>query len=96
MDFTESLPFMKLFGSFAYGPIAFMMIFGLIFGIFTGLLAGEKGYSAVGWFISGFFFGPIALLTAIGLPDKFLQNALLEKLGSSITKKKSEGLEDTF
>jgi len=46
------------------------VLIGFICGTFTSLLAGRKGYSAGGWFFLGFFFSLIALLVAIGLPDK--------------------------
>ena len=37
---------------------------------FTARVAHAKGYSAGNWFAGGFFFGVIALLAAIGLPDR--------------------------
>jgi hypothetical protein len=40
------------------------------FGFFTSKVAHEKGYSAGWWFLGGFFFAFVALLAAVGLPDR--------------------------
>ena len=36
---------------------------------FTSSLAGIKGHDEGPWMIGGFFFGPLALLAAVGIPD---------------------------
>ena len=43
----------------------------LTMGIGAGLLAWFKGYSFIGWFIFGFFFGGIALTHSILLRARF-------------------------
>jgi hypothetical protein len=48
----------------------FMTTFGVICGIFASKVAEEKGFNAGAWFMAGLFFSLIALLTAVGLPDK--------------------------
>ena len=50
---------------------------------FTSVVAGEKGYSRFRWGIGGFLFGPMALLSSIGLPDQ-------KPAGTSSTALKSE------
>jgi len=47
-----------------------IIIQGIICGIFTGFVAGEKGYSTWIWFACGLFFSIIALIAAAGLPMK--------------------------
>lgn len=37
---------------------------------FTSTVAGEKGFPRSNWWVGGLFFGPIALLAAVGLPDR--------------------------
>ena len=44
-------------------------IVGIICGSFTAYLADEKGRSAGAWFVLGFCFNLLALLTLIGAPD---------------------------
>ena len=41
-------------------------------GYYSSVVAGEKGYSRTNWFLGGLFFGGIALLAAVGLPNKKL------------------------
>ncbi len=43
----------------------------------TSTIAGEKGYSGLRWFFSGLNFGPLALLSTIGLPNKKLTNVVI-------------------
>ncbi|TEA79839.1 hypothetical protein [Allopusillimonas ginsengisoli] len=38
-------------------------------GLFAGHLAGEKNRCGFCWFCWGILFGPLALITAVGLPD---------------------------
>lgn len=46
------------------------LIWGIIFGIACGYIANEKGRGAITWSTLGFFFGLIALLIIICLPDR--------------------------
>lgn len=46
------------------------LIWSIIFAIGCGYIANEKGRSAGGWAIWGFFFGLIALLIIVCLPDR--------------------------
>ena len=54
--------------------------------VFCGTVASLKGFWGVSWGVGGFFFGPIALLAVVGLPDvkqrKYLR-LLLEHKGIS-------------
>ena len=43
----------------------------------TSTIAGEKGYNGLLWFFSGLIFGPLGLLSTIGLPNKKLTNAVI-------------------
>tara|TARA_B100000212_G_C26926163_1_gene344130 strand:- start:9 stop:509 length:501 start_codon:yes stop_codon:yes gene_type:complete len=45
---------------------------------FCASVANAKGYSYTSWFIAGFFFGFIALISVAGLPDKKLRNYILQ------------------
>ena len=42
----------------------------------AGAIAENKGYSGDKWGFAAFFFGPIGLLGAVGLPDKNLQRMI--------------------
>lgn len=42
----------------------------LICGFYTAKVAHEKGYSSGWWFLGGFLFAFVALLAAVGLPDR--------------------------
>lgn len=46
----------------------FYIIHGLVFGMFSGFIAEEKNRSTGNWFILGFFFGIVALITVVGVP----------------------------
>lgn len=46
------------------------LTWGIIFGIGCGYIANEKGRSAIVWSTLGFFFGLIALLIIVCLPDR--------------------------
>jgi hypothetical protein len=37
----------------------------LLFGIFSAVIASNKGRSGIGWFFVGVFFGPFGLLVAV-------------------------------
>jgi hypothetical protein len=49
--------------------ITLLALVAVIFTAFSATVAGEKGYSQASWAWAGLFFGPIALLAAMGLPD---------------------------
>jgi len=44
--------------------------FWLPLGFFSNTVANSKGYSGISWFFGGVFFGPIALISIVGMPDK--------------------------
>ena len=46
------------------------LIWGVIFGFFSGYVANEKGRNCIAWSTLGFFFGAFALLVVLCLPDK--------------------------
>ncbi len=51
--------------------IALAFLFGwLPSGFYAATVASEKGYSGFRWGTGGFFFGPVALIAAVGLPIK--------------------------
>lgn len=39
-------------------------------GFFSNTVANSKGYNGIFWFFGGVLFGPIALLSIVGMPDK--------------------------
>ena len=41
--------------------------------IFSGIIASEKRYSGVAWFLLGVLFGPLTLLATVGLPSRMVQ-----------------------
>lgn len=41
-----------------------------ICGFYTAKVAHEKGYSSGWWFLGGFLFAFVALIAAVGLPDR--------------------------
>jgi hypothetical protein len=47
-----------------------MLVSAIVFGSFTGYVAREKGYSQPRWLLLGAAFQAIALLAAVGLPDR--------------------------
>jgi hypothetical protein len=42
---------------------------GIVFGLYTMVLAEKKGHSSGAWFAGGFFFNFIALIAAAGMPS---------------------------
>jgi len=48
--------------------ILIIIFYSIAFGIFSSYLAKEKNRDSLSWFLLGFFFGLVALLTLIGLP----------------------------
>lgn len=47
------------------------MIVWVICGILAAIVAGKKGHSGCLWLLLGLPLGPLALLAAVGLPDKW-------------------------
>ena len=47
-----------------------ILIVACVFGGFTAYVAQEKAYDSMPWLFLGILFGPLALLAAVGLPDK--------------------------
>lgn len=76
MNFNDTFPIMRFFNSFVYAPVVILIIIGIIFSVFTTILAEQKGYPLIIWVIIGFMFGPIALVTAAGLPDRKLNESI--------------------
>jgi hypothetical protein len=63
--------------------IFIVFIIGLISAVLTAQVASAKGCDYSSWALAGFFFGPLALIAAAGLPDRRLRRylrALAEKL----------------
>ena len=52
------------------GMVVLIAIYGITFGSFSAYLASEKGRMGIDWFVLGALFGPIALLTVVGLPAR--------------------------
>jgi hypothetical protein len=48
----------------------------IVFAKLCGRIADAKGLDGYYWALAGVFFGPIALLGVIGMPDKKLQRYL--------------------
>ncbi len=59
--------FLALFGSFIS---TWAILAWLACGFFAGHLGDEKGRCGVCWLLLGLLFGPLALLTAVGLPAR--------------------------
>jgi len=58
----------------------FLLVLGLAFvcaGL-SGTIAFAKGWESSNWAIAGFFFGPLGLIAAAGLPDRRLRHYLFE------------------
>lgn len=56
--------------------LVLVVLVGVIFAAFSATLAGAKGYNQTSWAWAGLFFGPIALLAAMGLPNLKLRKYL--------------------
>jgi len=57
-----------------------LLILGLAFvcaGL-SGTIASAKGWESSNWSVAGFFFGPLGLIAAAGLPDRRLRHYLFE------------------
>ena len=48
----------------------FLIISWLSVGFFTTTVAESKNYNGYLWFVLGLFFGPIALLSIVGMPNQ--------------------------
>ncbi len=63
------------------------LLAGIVNACFCMSIAESKGFNGISWAAGGFFFGPIALLAAVGLPDikqrRYLR-LLLEHKGISL------------
>lgn len=54
-----------------YGELWLIFFIGcVVVGAFTGKLAEAKGYEPISWFVGGFFFNLVALITMVGMPIK--------------------------
>ena len=52
------------------GPLIVPLLFGaLACAFFAYAVAHSKGHDGLPWSVGGLFFGPLALLAAVGLPD---------------------------
>ncbi len=49
--------------------VGIQLLIGAIFGLMVGAIANSKGRSGIGWGVFGFFFGCIALIVVLVLPD---------------------------
>ena len=59
--------------------MAFIILFIFVWipsGIYTAVVAGEKGHDGLNWFIGGLIFGPLALIAAAGLGDNKLRSSI--------------------
>jgi hypothetical protein len=88
-------------GALPLVEILLLFLLAVIFAVFSAMLAGCKGYDQAGWALAGFLFGPIALLTAMGLPDLKLRKyirLLAEHQGAVVveapTESAAQGKED--
>ena len=56
--------------------IAFFFVW-LPIGFFSTTVANSKGYNGLAWFFGGIIFGPIALISIVGMSDKTSSRLLL-------------------
>ena len=47
-----------------------ILLIWMLCGIFSGVVAGNKGHGGCLWTVGGVFFGPLALIATLGLGDK--------------------------
>jgi hypothetical protein len=80
--------------------ILLIVVLAVLFACYTSAVAESKGHATSAWFCGGLFFGPLALLAAVGLPDlklrKYLR-LLAEQHGALSTESPStppDGMED--
>ena len=76
--------------------LAFLLIW-IPCGIYSGVVAEEKGHGGIAWFWGGLIFGPMALISVVGLPDRKLRSylkALATKQEALINKDKRKDLND--
>tara|TARA_B100000401_G_C52190130_1_gene431953 strand:+ start:210 stop:482 length:273 start_codon:yes stop_codon:yes gene_type:complete len=50
--------------------LSLFFFFWLPLGFFSNTVANSKGYNGISWFFGGVLFGPIALISIVGMPDK--------------------------
>ena len=50
-----------------------LLLVNIISGSLSSSIADTKGWSRINWWLAGFFFGPLGLLAAAGLPDRRLR-----------------------
>ena len=54
-----------------YSGITFFLIwFYISNALFTMVVANNKEYNGIMWLLGALFFGPLALITIVGMPDK--------------------------
>ena len=54
--------------------------------IYSGVVAEEKGHGGIAWFWGGLIFGPMALISVVGLPDRkiaYLSEGIGHKAGGT-------------
>ena len=64
------------------------LVLGLICGYIGGEVAESKKWAGIKWMILGFFFGPLGVIGAAGLPDRQVRKTLrllAEKQGIEVT-----------
>ena len=67
--FNKLVKVLALF--FMYSGMTFFLIwFYISNALFTMVLANNKEYNGFMWLLGSLFFGPLALLTLIGMPDR--------------------------
>ena len=55
--------------------LAFLLIW-IPCGIYSGVVAEEKGHGGIAWLWGGLIFGPMASISVVGLPDRKLRSYL--------------------
>lgn len=60
--------------------ILLIVVLAVLFACYTSAVAESKGHDTSAWFCGGLFFGPLALLASIGLPDLKLRRAINDLL----------------
>jgi len=47
-----------------------IVVFAIACGVYSAVVANQKGYDRAGWFMAGLFFNLVGLIAAAGLPTK--------------------------
>jgi len=55
------------------------IFYGIICGVFCGMIASAKNRSGGGWFVAGFWFGIFALIAIAGMPTKAAPNVQVQR-----------------